>query len=202
MHRQGGGRSGSVRPDAPVQVEVVIPAYNEASNLEASIVRLRRYLDESFPFPTLVTIVDNGSTDGTALVARRLAATLEGVHTLILSRKGRGYALRTAWSASQAEVVAYMDVDLSTSLTALLPLVGSVLSGHSDLAVGTRLARGARVVRGPKRELISRAYSHLVRLSLRSRVSDFQCGFKAVRRAAPCRSCLWCATTSGSSTPS
>ena len=105
------------------------------------------------------------------------------MQALILTRKGRGYALRTAWSASQAEVVAYMDVDLSTSLPALLPLVGSVLSGHSDLAVGTRLARGARVVRGPKRELISRAYSHIVRLSLRSRVSDFQCGFKAIRRA-------------------
>jgi putative flippase GtrA len=180
--RQGGRRFDSGRPGAPVQVEVVVPAYNEAVNLEASIMRLRRYLDESFPFRTVVTIVDNGSTDGTALIAQRLTATIEGVQTLILSRKGRGYALRTAWSASEAEVVAYMDVDLSTSLTALLPLVGSVLSGHSDLAVGTRLARRARVVRGPKRELISRAYSHIVRLSLRSRVSDFQCGFKAVRR--------------------
>ena len=75
-----------------------------------------------------------------------------------------------------------MDVDLSTSLSALLPLVASVLSGHSDLAVGTRLARGSRVVRGPKRELISRAYSRIVRLSLRSSLTDFQCGFKAIRR--------------------
>jgi hypothetical protein len=165
-----------------IQVEVVVPVYNEASTLEASITRLRDYLDESFPFLTVVTIVDNGSTDGTALVAQRLASTIEGVEARILARKGRGYALRTAWSASEAEVVAYMDVDLSTSLSALLPLVGSVLSGHSDLAVGTRIARGSRVVRGPKRELISRGYGHLVRLALRSRVSDFQCGFKAIRR--------------------
>jgi len=156
--------------------------YNEASTLQASITRLRGYLDESFPFITVVTIADNGSTDGTGLVAQRLASTIDGVQALILARKGRGYALRTAWSASEAEVVAYMDVDLSTSLSALLPLVGSVLSGHSDLAVGTRLARGSRVVRGPRRELISRGYSHVVRLSLRSRVSDFQCGFKAIRR--------------------
>jgi hypothetical protein len=178
--RTEGGRS---RAGAgPVLVEIVVPAYNEALNLEASIVRLRRYLDESFPFRTLVTIVDNGSTDSTALVAQRLAATVPGVQVLLLTRKGRGHALRRAWSDSDAEVVAYMDVDLSTSLNALLPLVGSVLSGHSDLAVGTRLGRGARVVRGPKRELISRAYSHIVRLSLRSRVSDFQCGFKAIRR--------------------
>jgi hypothetical protein len=160
----------------------VVPVYNEATALESSITRLRDYLDESFPFRTVVTIVDNGSTDRTALLAQQLASTLSGVQALILSRKGRGYALRTAWSASEADVVAYMDVDLSTSLSALLPLVGSVLSGHSDFAVGTRLARGSEVVRGPKRELISRAYSHIVRLSLRSRISDFQCGFKAILR--------------------
>ncbi len=166
----------------PCRLEIVVPVYNEAASLEAGITILRRYLDESFPFRTLVTIADNGSTDDTALVARRLASTLDGVAALVLARKGRGYALRTAWSASRAEVVAYMDVDLSTALPALLPLVGSVLSGHSDIAVGTRLARGARVVRGPKRELISRAYSHIVRLTLRSGISDFQCGFKALRR--------------------
>ena len=160
----------------------MVPVYNEAQGLEASVTTLPAYLDESFPFRTVVTIADNGSTDGTALIARRLAATLDGVQALTLTRKGRGFALRSAWSASDAEVVAYMDVDLSTSLSALLPLIGSVLSGHSDVAVGTRLARGSRVVRGPKRELISRAYSHIVRLSLHSRISDFQCGFKAIRR--------------------
>jgi putative flippase GtrA len=180
--RRGGRRTDAARPGAPYEVEVVVPAYNEAPDLEASVTRLRRYLDESFPFRTVVTIVDNGSTDGTPLVAQRLASTMDGVQALVLARKGRGYALRTAWSASEAAVVAYMDVDLATSLSALLPLVGSVLSGHSDLAVGTRLAPGSRVVRGPKRELISRGYSHMVRLSLRSRVSDFQCGFKAIRR--------------------
>jgi len=180
--RPDGTRPAGAADAGSFQVEVVVPVYNEAEGLEASITTLRHYLDDSFPLRTLVTIADNGSTDGTALVAQRLASTLDGVQALVLSRKGRGYALRTAWSASRAEVVAYMDVDLSTSLTALLPLVGSVLSGHSDLAIGTRLARGARVVRGPKRELISRAYSLIVRLSLRSRLSDFQCGFKAIRR--------------------
>ncbi|HEY6472859.1 MAG TPA: glycosyltransferase, partial [Acidimicrobiales bacterium] len=156
--------------------------YNEAHQLADRIVTLREFLDESLPFTSLVTIVDNGSTDGTALVARRLATALDGVQAITLDRKGRGYALRRAWESSTAEVVAYMDVDLSTSLTGLMPLVASVLSGHGDVAVGTRLARGARVVRGPKRELISRAYSLLVRTSQRSRISDFQCGFKALRR--------------------
>jgi hypothetical protein len=160
----------------------VVPVYNEAHQLAERITTLREFLDRSLPFSSLVTIADNGSTDGTELVARRLAATLHGVQALTLDRKGRGYALRRAWEASSAEVVAYMDVDLSTSLTGLMPLVASVLSGYGDVAVGTRLARGARVVRGAKRELISRAYSRLVRMSQRSRISDFQCGFKALRR--------------------
>ena len=172
---------GHPRP-VPTQVEIVVPVYNEVHQLAARIGTLRAYLNESLPFSALVTIVDNGSTDGTALVAQRLASTLEGVQALILIRKGRGHALRCAWEASTAEVVAYMDVDLSTSLNALMPLVASVLSGHGDVAVGTRLGRGARVVRGPERELISRAYSLLVRMALRSKVSDFQCGFKALRR--------------------
>ena len=159
-----------------------MPVYNEAHQLAERIVTLREFLDESLPFTSLVTIVDNGSTDGTALVARRLAIALDGVQAMTLDRKGRGYALRRAWESSTAEVVAYMDVDLSTSLSGLMPLVASVLSGHGDVAVGTRLARGARVVRGPKRELISRAYSLMVRTSQRSRISDFQCGFKALRR--------------------
>jgi Glycosyl transferase family 2 len=165
-----------------VQVEIVVPVYNEAHQLAERINALRAFLDRSFPFSALVTIVDNGSTDGTALVAQQLAASIDGVQALILTRKGRGYALRCAWEVSTAEVVAYMDVDLSTSLNGLMPLVASVLSGHGDVAVGTRLARGARVIRGPKRELISRAYSLLVRTSLRSRLTDFQCGFKALRR--------------------
>jgi putative flippase GtrA len=109
---------------------------------------------------------------------------MPGVAAMHLSQKGRGHALRAAWSTSTAPVVAYMDVDLSTSLPALLPLVAPLLSGHRDVAIGSRLARGAHVIRGPKRELISRSYNLLLRLSLRGRFSDAQCGFKALRRDA------------------
>jgi putative flippase GtrA len=167
---------------APPDVEIVIPVYNEAPNLTARVAELRRFLDESFPFRALVTVVDNASTDETFALASQLAAATPGVMAVHLPRKGRGYALRSAWSKSTAPVVAYMDVDLSTSLSALLPLVAPLLSGQSDVAIGTRLARGAHVVRGPKRELISRAYNLLLRLSLRGRFSDAQCGFKALRR--------------------
>ena len=117
-------------------------------------------------------------------MAHQLAATMRGVAAMHLPRKGRGYALRAAWSTSAAPVVAYMDVDLSTSLPALLPLVAPLLSGHRDVSIGSRLAPGAHVVRGPKRELISRSYNLLLKLTLQGRFSDAQCGFKALRRDA------------------
>ncbi len=167
-----------------MDVEIVVPVYNEAAQLAERITALRTFLDESFPFRTLVTVVDNASTDDTSRVAGELAAQLRGVAAMRLPRKGRGYALREAWSTSAAPVVAYMDVDLSTSLPALLPLVAPLLSGHRDVAIGSRLARGAHVVRGPKRELISRAYNLLLKFTLRGRFSDAQCGFKALRRDA------------------
>ncbi len=168
----------------PLDVEIVVPVYNEAAQLEERITALRTFLDTSFPFRALVTVVDNASTDDTAEVAAELAARMRGVAAMHLPRKGRGYALREAWSTSDAPVVAYMDVDLSTSLPALLPLVAPLLSGHRDVAIGSRLARGAHVVRGPKRELISRSYNLLLKLTLRGRFSDAQCGFKALRRDA------------------
>jgi putative flippase GtrA len=169
-------------PQRPPVVELAIPVYNEELTLEASVRRLRNYLNESFPFETTVRIVDNASTDKTWEVASRLAGSIPGVTALHLDRKGRGYALRSAWSSSTAEVVAYMDVDLSTDLGGFLPLVAPLLSGHSDVAIGSRLASGARVVRGPKRELISRAYNFLLKMSLQGHFTDAQCGFKALRR--------------------
>jgi putative flippase GtrA len=162
-------------------VDVVVPVYNEEAGLERGIRRLHRVLRDSFPFSWRIVIADNASTDATPALAAALAEELPGVEVLRLERKGRGRALRAAWSASGARVVVYMDVDLSTDLRALLPLVAPLLSGHSDVAIGTRLAHGARVVRGPKRELISRSYNRLLHVALRARFSDAQCGFKAVR---------------------
>ena len=155
------------RPDR-ARVDIVVPVHNEQRALPASIRRLHDHLDAALPFDWRIVIADNASTDATPAIARSLAASLGGVQVLRLERKGRGRALRAAWSASDARVVAYMDVDLSTDLRGLLPLVAPLLSGHSDLAIGTRLARGARVVRGPKRELISRAYNVLLHTAPRA----------------------------------
>ncbi|HEY1360556.1 MAG TPA: glycosyltransferase [Thermoleophilaceae bacterium] len=174
----------AVLPAARPQLEIVVPVLDEEAVLSRSIRRLHRYLRECFPFSWRVVIADNGSTDRTPQIAARLARELPDVYTLHLDTRGRGRALRRAWSASGAEVLCYMDVDLSTDLRALLPLVAPLLSGHSEMAIGTRLAGDARVARGPKRELLSRAYNQLLHATLRARFSDAQCGFKAIRADA------------------
>jgi putative flippase GtrA len=167
--------------DSRVVVDVVVPVYNEEDDLVASVERLHAYLTASLPVSFRITIADNASTDATWPLALDLQQRLPGVRAVHLDQKGRGRALRHVWAASDADVLAYMDVDLSTDLAAVLPLVAPLLSGHSDLAIGSRLARGSRVVRGPKRELISRCYNLLLRTTLAARFSDAQCGFKAIR---------------------
>ena len=166
---------------ATATVEIVLPVFNEQDDLAPSVERLHRYLTDRFPLSWTITIADNASTDRTWAIACRLAGSLEGVRAMHLDAKGRGRALRTAWSRSSSPVVAYMDIDLSTDLDALLPLVAPLVSGHSDLAIGSRLARASRVVRGPRREAISRSYNALLKATLHAGFSDAQCGFKAGR---------------------
>lgn len=171
-------------PQPVPDVEIVVPVFNEAHVLQESVWRLHRYLTEHLTVTWRVTIVDNASTDATFAVARGLEETLPDVAALHLDRKGRGHALKTAWSASPARVVAYLDVDLSTDLDGLSPLIAPLLSGHSDVAIGTRLSRGSRVIRGTWREFISRSYNGLVRAVLSASFTDAQCGFKAITKQA------------------
>jgi putative flippase GtrA len=171
----------AARPPRSYVLDIVIPVYNEEIDLPGSIRRLHGYLAAEVPYPSRITIADNASTDTTLAVAQELAAELPDVEVIHLDRKGRGGALYTAWMASEADVVAYMDVDLSTDLSALMPLVAPLISGHSDVAIGSRLAASARVVRGPKREFVSRSYNLILRGVLGAKFSDAQCGFKAVR---------------------
>lgn len=162
-------------------LDVTIPVYNEQTDLAPCVRRLHAHLSRSFPYAFVITIADNASTDATPMEGLRLAAELDEVSYVRLEQKGRGRALNTIWSASEAEVVAYLDVDMSTDLNALLPLVAPLISGHSDLAIGSRLSRHSRVIRGTKRELISRCYNLILHSTLRTKVSDAQCGFKAIR---------------------
>lgn len=163
-------------------LDIVIPVFNEETDLDTSVRRLHQYLCVEFPYAWRITIADNASTDTTPAIATRLARDFSAVHSVRLEGKGRGRALRETWLRSEAQVVAYMDVDLSTGLDALMPLVAPLVSGDADVAIGSRLIHGARVTRGPKREVISRVYNGVLRATMRAQFSDAQCGFKAARR--------------------
>jgi glycosyltransferase involved in cell wall biosynthesis len=161
-------------------VEIVLPVYNEERQLEASCRELTAYASR-LPIRWRVVIVDNGSTDRTWEIAARLGAELPGVRAHRLHARGRGRALRAAWMASDADVLCYMDIDLSTDMGCFFPLIAPLMSGHSELAIGSRLLPRSRVRRSLKREILSRVYNRLLRLVLRMRSSDAQCGFKAIR---------------------
>ena len=165
-------------------VSIVVPVHDEAATVRANVEILLASLRADFPFRFEVVVAENGSTDRTREIARALASEHDEVELVTLERKGRGGALRHAWSASAADVLCYMDVDLSTNLESLLPLVTPLLSGQSEVAIGTRLARRAHVRRRLKRELLSRGYNLIVRVLFRAGFSDAQCGFKAIRAGA------------------
>jgi glycosyltransferase involved in cell wall biosynthesis len=165
-------------------VDVVIPVLNEAHVLARSVATVRQFLGESLPCRWRVVIVDNGSTDGTDEVARGLTRAHDDVRFLQLPQRGRGRALRHAWSQSDADVMCYTDVDLSTELLALPKMVHALVVDGFDLATGSRLLPDSRTTRSPKREFISRAYNLFVKAVLWTSFSDAQCGFKAINRRA------------------
>ena len=170
-------------PHRQVSVEVVVPVYNEQDALPKSIPALCAYLETYFPYRWSLVIADNASTDATWAVAEGLTYAYPGVSVLHLEEKGRGRALKAAWATSEADVVAYMDVDLSTNLWSFLPLVAPLATGHSDVAIGSRLLKGATVTRQWKREVISRCYNLLIKTLFGNRFSDAQCGFKSIKRS-------------------
>jgi glycosyltransferase involved in cell wall biosynthesis len=162
-------------------LDIVLPVYNEERILDHSVRTLHAYVKAHVPFATRITIVDNASRDATRMIGAELAAALDGVRYVHLPEKGRGRALRAAWMASDARVLAYMDVDLSTRLDSLTALIVPLITGGSDISIGSRLAPGALVTRSLRREVISRGYNLLLRAVLRTRFRDAQCGFKAIR---------------------
>jgi Glycosyl transferase family 2 len=184
--RRGTGSGAAPEPSAirAMSLDIVLPVFNEERALPGAVAVLYDYLERWSPFAWTITIADNASTDATAAVAAELARRRPRVRILRLARKGKGHAIRSAWAASSADIVAYTDVDLSTGLDALLPMVMSLATGHCDLAVGSRLLPGSRTVRSLKREAYSRVYNWLLRLTHRVQFSDAQCGFKAARAGA------------------
>jgi glycosyltransferase involved in cell wall biosynthesis len=166
-------------------VDLVIPCYNEERVLADSVRKLQAWCAANLPYRWRIVVADNASTDGTLDVARRLAAEdPDGVGVVHLEQKGRGRALKAAWLASQADAMCYMDVDLSTDLAMIPPLLAAVVDDGYDMAYGSRLSRASDIERSLKREVNSRGYILLIKLLFWTKFSDAQCGFKAISRDA------------------
>lgn len=165
-----------------VTVDMMIPVLNEAHVLEESVAKVREFFKKKIPCLYRVVVVDNGSTDGTAELGRKLSRLYDDVDFVHLEQAGRGRALRYSWTQSEADIVCYTDVDISTDLDALPKMLSAILNEGFDIAIGSRLAKGSRIRRCLRRELISQAYNIFLKAVLFTRFTDAQCGFKAVTR--------------------
>ena len=167
-------------------VEIIVPVLNEEITLASSIAKLHLFLStEKSPYRWGILIVDNGSTDRTPSVMQKMTQDYENVRCLKLEKRGRGRALRNGWLESDADILCYMDVDLSTELAALPKLIKAVSINHYDIAIASRIIKGARVInRSLHREFISRIYSRIVRGMFFTHIRDYQCGFKVINRQA------------------
>jgi glycosyltransferase involved in cell wall biosynthesis len=163
-------------------VDILLPVYNEQHVLEKSVTTLRKFLrDNVDDFDWIITIGDNASTDKTLEVAQDLEKRFDDVRVFHLGQKGRGRMVKYAWNKSEADILTYMDIDLSTDLKSFPPMVRAIMEGY-DVAIGSRQYKGAEVDRGFKREAISRGYIWILKILLRFPFTDAQCGFKAVSK--------------------
>ena len=163
-------------------IDIVVPVLNEEKILQKSITTLDEYIAKHLPYRYQITIADNGSQDKTLEIAKNLAEKHQSVQVVSLAERGRGRALKRVWQNSPADILTYMDVDLSTSLDDFLPMIQPLVAGEAGVAIGSRLAKGAKTTRGLKREFISRCYNRIIKWTSGTKFSDAQCGFKAIRR--------------------
>lgn len=168
----------------PLSLDIVLPCLNEAHSLPRSVPRLHTFLSAHMSaYEWSIVIADNGSTDGTRAAAATLTEELPAVRTIHLAQRGRGRALRQAFVESQADIVFYMDVDLSTDLDHLPTLVEAIADEGYDIATGSRLLPESQVRgRSLVREITSRTYILLLRVMFWVPFRDAQCGFKAMSR--------------------
>lgn len=163
-------------------IDIVVPVLNEEKILQKSITTLDEYMAKHLPYRYQITIADNGSQDKTLEIAKNLAEKHQSVQVVSLAERGRGRALKQVWQNSPADILAYMDVDLSTSLDDFLPMIQPLVAGEAGVAIGSRLLKDSKTSRGLKREFISRCYNNIIKWTSRTKFSDAQCGFKAIRR--------------------
>ena len=174
-----------VSPESRVNISIVLPAFNEEEGLSNAVYELHKALTGLKLKDYRIVIADNGSSDKTPRIGETLQRGLPKTRFIRLERKGRGYALQTVWQAEEADILGYMDVDLSTDLRCLPGLLRPIIEGTHDISIGSRLHKESVVRRGLKRQLLSRSYNLLLRGLFRElSVKDAQCGFKAISKCA------------------
>jgi glycosyltransferase involved in cell wall biosynthesis len=167
-----------------IDFEIVIPVYNEEAQVKQSVLRLCNFLDENFKQDKWkITVADNASTDNTPSIMKDLSHFDPKIGYIRLEQKGRGRALKKAWESSDAKILAYMDVDLSTHIKHVPELINSLKNGKGDISIGSRLLSNSVIKRSLKREIVSRAYNLIIKLLHQTKFSDAQCGFKAIKKS-------------------
>lgn len=171
-----------------MEVEVIIPVLDEEETLNSQILKIAEYLREINNNDSTVhyylTIADNGSKDSTAEIARNLAAQIPNLIKFHqVGERGVGLALKSSWSASTADIVGYMDLDLATDIKHLPQAISMIKNKNCDVVYGSRLHKNSKVIgRTLKREITSRIFNLILKVYLSTRISDGMCGFKFLKR--------------------
>jgi len=165
---------------------LILPIYNEEADLSGSVGTLREYASKELgAYDWRIIIGDNGSDDHSSEIYAVLEKDDSRVSHVRLEQKGRGRMLKKIWLEEPFDVSLYMDVDLSTRLSHIKPCVDAIAFSKFDIASGSRMKSGAKVIGRPlKREITSRGYIYLLKALAWSKLSDYQCGFKAISKKA------------------
>ena len=167
-------------------INIIIPLYNEGKIIAKTIETLIHFLAQSgFPYEYVITLANNASTDNSLMVCEELTRKFRQVRILDLTGKGKGRAIRAAWTTAEAEILTFMDADLSSDLSFFRSLIDAVVVEGYDLATGNRLGKNSKIInRRFLRSVASRLYNIFIRVLFKTSISDHQCGFKAMSKQA------------------
>ena len=168
-------------------INITFPVYNEEKVLEQKIKKFYNFLknNKKFKYKFEIIISDNKSTDRTKIIGKKLEKKYNEIKYLRVERKSRNYAIKKSWLSSKAEIVSYMDIDLSTDLKYFIPMINMLIEEKYELVVGNRLGKNSKVLnRNLKREILSRGYNLLLRIIFFHKIKDHQCGFKGMYKSS------------------
>jgi len=161
------------------KVVLMLPVYNEERIIEDSVNTLHEYMKNNIIFDWKIVIVNNGSTDKTSKISKNLQKKYKNIDYVEIEKKGRGNALRESWKNYDADIYSYCDCDLATDISQLRELFDSIDRG-ANISTGNRYKKDSQTRRTLTRLITSKTYLFLIKILFNTKVSDFQCGFKAI----------------------